>query len=94
MVLPHVIVADEAFPLQNHVMRPYHGNELADDDEKRTYNYRLSRARNTSEDAFGILTKRFRIYERKLQIWPDHMTTCVLATLVLHKFLGDDCINL
>lgn len=92
--LHHVIVADEAFPLQTHVMRPYPGSELAGCNDKRIFNYRLSRARNTSEDAFGILTKRFRIYQRKLQIWPDNMVTCVLATLVLHYYLREDCINL
>ncbi|XP_067000348.1 uncharacterized protein [Anabrus simplex] len=93
-LMPHVIVADEAFPLQRNLMRPYPGDESKRNTEKRIYNYRHSRARNTCEDSFGILSKKFRIYQRKMQVSPEHMTKFVLATCVLHNFLREDHPNL
>ena len=50
---PFVIVGDEAFTLNKHLMKPYAKNEL--DNSKRIFNYRLSRFRRCSENAFGII---------------------------------------
>ena len=52
-LLPYVIVADDAFPLKPHLMIPYSFLSLSK--ENRVFNYRLSRARRISENAFGIL---------------------------------------
>ena len=49
--MPYVIVGDEAFPLQNHLMRPYPGRGCPEDQQ--VFNYRLSRARRIVENAFG-----------------------------------------
>ncbi|KAK3753530.1 hypothetical protein RRG08_060643 [Elysia crispata] len=82
---PHVIVGDEAFPLMINLMRPYPGSDL--NDAKRIYNYRLSRARRISENAFGILANRWRMYHRKLSLPPENVNCAVKATIVLHNML-------
>lgn len=90
--LPYIIVGDEAFPCKTYLMRPYSGRGLSE--EKRIFNYRLSRARRVSENAFGILCQKFRIFLNKIQVHPDNADKIVLSGLCLHNFLRDDNIFL
>ena len=39
------------------------------------------------EDAFGILTARFRMYRRTIEISPSTAEACVKATCVLHNYI-------
>ena len=50
----YVIVGDEALSLKTYLLRPYPGSQTSDDDQKRPFNSRLSRARRLVENAFGI----------------------------------------
>ncbi|KAJ8883857.1 hypothetical protein PR048_015712 [Dryococelus australis] len=84
--LPHVIVGDGAFPLLENVMTPYPGVQLANDESKKIYNYRHSRARRVSENTFGMLSKKFRIFFKK----NSHLVIIVLAITVPHNYLRDD----
>ena len=83
--VPFVFVADNAFPLSNICMKPYPENGVTD--RKRVFNYRLSRFRRVTENAFGILTSVFRIFSTKINMHPDRGTSVILASLVLHNML-------
>jgi len=57
IVVPHVIVADETFRLHTHIMKSYTKKAGRDDITKNVFNYRLSRARRVTENAFGLLSQ-------------------------------------
>ena len=80
-----VILADAAFPLKSYIMKPYPGDNLAH--EEKVYNYRLSRARRTVENAFGILASRFRVYQRPIAVDVKTVDKIVLASCALHNWL-------
>lgn len=59
--LPYVIVADEAFQAADYLLRPYPGRPALTD-ERKIFNYRLSRARRTIENTFGNFTFFFHYF--------------------------------
>lgn len=65
-VLPYVIVADEAFALLDHVMRPFGKNSLTT--RRKVYNYRHSRVRRYIECAFAIMSNKWRIFHRPMNV--------------------------
>ena len=61
---PYVFVADDAFPLRLHIVKPCTDCNL--DIKKSIANYRISRARRIIENTFRILAARFRIFYRPI----------------------------
>jgi hypothetical protein len=84
-ILPHVIVADDAFPLKSFLMKPFPGKFLTE--ERRIYNYRQSRARMTSENTFGIFSARWRIFHAAIIADIDLVKKIVETAVILHNFL-------
>ncbi|XP_065061359.1 uncharacterized protein LOC135688440 [Rhopilema esculentum] len=84
-VVPFVFVGDGAFALKPNMMKPYPQTGLTED--KRIYNYRHSRARHISENLFGILANRWRVFRSVILLPPETIEHLVLATLTLHNFL-------
>ncbi|XP_057290900.1 uncharacterized protein LOC130613595 [Hydractinia symbiolongicarpus] len=58
--LPQVVIGDGIFALKPWLMKPFPGKNLSF--EERIYNYRLSRARTTIGNTFGILAAKWRIF--------------------------------
>lgn len=85
--MPYVIVADEAFPLKSYLMRPYSRVNLTGNEENKIFNYRLSRARRVVENAFGILSNRWRVFRTNIQVQPKSVDNIVLAACCLHNML-------
>lgn len=84
---PCVILGDEAFPLKNNLLRPYPSQQTIADVKKRHFNYRLCRARRVVENAFGILSQKFRIYNRRMHLRPEYAEKIVLTTCILHNYI-------
>ena len=83
--VPFVFVGDEAFPVRTNMLRSYPGRNLAE--RAAIFNYRLSRARRTIENSFGVLAARWRIFRRSIIGTPQNVMTFTKAAIVLHNFL-------
>ncbi|XP_057294668.1 uncharacterized protein LOC130623204 [Hydractinia symbiolongicarpus] len=85
--LPNISGIDDSFlnPECDQPLLPYVLKGLTE--SKRIFNYRLSRARRTSENAFGILVNRFRCLTAKLNVLPESAVKVTLATCALHNML-------
>ena len=83
--LPYVTVVGEGLPLKPYQMRPYPGKTLSE--ERKIFNYRLSRARRIIENIFGILAARWRIFRRPIRGDVSTVEKIVLACVCLHNYL-------
>lgn len=85
--IPYFFVGDEAFGLHKHLLRPFGGKHLTV--EKRVFNYRLCRARRYVECAFGILSNKWLVFHRPINVQPDFAVLIVNACIVLHNYVRD-----
>ncbi len=83
--MPYVLIGDDIFPLKPWLIKPYPGKKLQK--EQRVFNYRLSRARRTIENAFGILAARWKIFQRPIKANVHLVDDTTGACLCLHNYL-------
>nr|CAI5824170.1 unnamed protein product [Callosobruchus analis] len=83
---PYIFIADDAFPLTKHIMKPYSGVHPRGSIE-RIFNYRLSRARRVVENVFGIISSVFRVLRKPLLLEPNKAQVIVMAIVCLHNYL-------
>lgn len=86
--VPYVIVADDAFPHKDVIIKPYPQRGLTH--SERIFNYRLSRARRVIENAFGILANRFRVLLDPINLRAQKVEIITLACVVLHNYLATE----
>ena len=84
---PYVFVGDEGFGIHMNLMRPYSGKIM--DQQKRVFNYRLSRARRYVECSFGILSNKWRVFHRPLNVSVELSLKIAQACCVLHNFVRE-----
>ncbi|XP_047990332.1 protein ALP1-like [Leguminivora glycinivorella] len=87
--VPHVLIGDEGFGLKPYLMRPFPRAASLHDPQKTNFNYRLCRARRVVENAFGILTHKWRVYRRPMECAVETAIDVVKATTCLHNYIID-----
>lgn len=81
-----VILGDEAFPLKPYLMKPYpRRNQLTL--AQKVFNYRHCRARRVVENAFGIMSSRFRVFRSPISLAPQTVGKLIKATCALHNWI-------
>lgn len=89
IIVPHVIVGDEAFRLHTNIMKPYSRKSSRNDSTKTVFNYRLSRARRVTENAFGLLSQVFRVFYQPINLETSTCDDLIWVACTLHNMLRD-----
>lgn len=84
---PYVLVGDQAFALSPYLLRPFPYEQSRDDSRKDTFNNCLSKTRRVVENAFGIMSMKFRIFLRPIEMKIDSVSLLVCTTCLLHNYL-------
>ena len=81
---PYFFVGDDIFALKPWLLKPYSGKC---DTQQEIFNYRLSRARRTIENSFGIMAARWRILRKPIRADVKTVDWIVKACVALHNYL-------
>lgn len=87
IAVPYVFLSDGAFALCTNIMKPFPGDH-AFGSMQRTFNYTLSKSRVVVENAFGILSSRFRVFRRPFALKPNKV--CTITMSFTTQFLNEE----
>lgn len=82
--VPYVVLADDAFALKPYILKPFPGRSLSV--IKRLANYRISRGRRTIENAYGIMSTRYRLLFTSILFDAEKTKHITKAICALHNF--------
>lgn len=85
--VPHVILGDEAYPLKTYLMRPFPASQAGI--PHTIFNRRLSKARQVIECAFGIISSKWRVLHKGIEVGPDFVDVIVQCICLLHNIVID-----
>jgi len=85
--VPYVLIGDDAFSLSTRIQKPY--TTIVGGRHRGHFNYRLSRARNVVECAFGIMTERFHCLRHAMGVVPETVELAVKTCCMLHNMLRE-----
>ncbi|XP_050292833.1 uncharacterized protein LOC126733542 [Anthonomus grandis grandis] len=85
--MPFVFIADEAYPLQENLLKPYSRQTL--NPERQYFNQRLSRARKTIECSFDIIYAKWRILSKAIETNEQLADITIKANCLLHNIIMD-----
>jgi len=83
--MPLYFVGDKAFPLKPNLMRPFPRREF--NFVKTMFNGKLSSTRRTIECTFGLLTKKFGIFQKAFETNVE-VTECIIkSACVVYNYI-------
>ena len=82
---PFLFVVDDVFASSQNIMKPHPQRNL--DDKEGVFGYRF---RQVSNNAFGVLAWRFKLFLSRSNLHPELGVDAMFATIVLHNLL-DNC---
>ncbi|XP_053691921.1 uncharacterized protein LOC128740406 [Sabethes cyaneus] len=85
--VPHVFLADEAYPLLQNILRPYARRICGKNEEY--FNSRLSRARKSIECAFGAISSKWRLLRKPIETDVKSAEIITKAICILNNIIID-----
>ena len=81
----YYVIADNAYVPTEHLITPFSGSQK-DNADHDSYNYYVSQLRIKIEQAFGLMTTKWRILRTPLHVKLENVGAVVLAIARLHNF--------
>lgn len=87
--LPLVLIGNQAFPLKKNLLRPYPPRATSICERKANFNKRLESARITIDCAFEIMTEKWEILKRPMEVNLDFAVMTVKVACLLNNIIKD-----